>query len=714
MSSRRIKRFFGESETKKNPKIVVSENCPWVDYHVSLFVCRGLSETRVLGAHCLDSIRRGLGDSQFLKTLRKTATLNLGPILTESVDQKDMGSKIMDVLRFAVDTSYEELVNNLNSALRSRVTDLRGKVSVHPMEIRFENFQKNMELEIAEIMLLKLWRAMEMSLSFDDYIVKELDVFAKVNRSILAKVLDVSKDSISLAISGKLKSLDLDDSLFRGLKVPESLSDWNGLVKAPAPILTLQDFRLDAHSLELLKKLLSGPNSTPTHILFHGPKGVGKTQLARILAAEVKGEAFEIVHGFKSGDFLDNLVLAYNVLGAGRILIVDEADAMLKEAKPSLFSEKAPRKNDWALNLMVKKGPTCVWIIEDLANVSAEIKEFFTYNVKFEPLGAKARLAIWRRKQDDSKVTLVEDDNLRLLAKEFAVSQNVIERSFDKVLEIEPGDAKKANLWLKKLSRSNLELKGQRLRPIKISPRYRVEALTTDPPIKELLPTLKAWRDQAAGAPPDEREGRKMLLYGLPGSGKTEFVNYLAYELDLDLTHSRYSDVISQYVGQSEVNLANLFRKYESNLGILLIDEVESFLYKRDMAVRTYEMALVNEFLTCLDFFTGLFIGTTNRPDSLDQAARRRLGRKVEFKPLENFGKLELFKSFLEPMTKKPLSKTQLKRLNLLTQLVPSDYATVASNLTYADPKEIDNDAMLTALSQEVNARMGQLSQPAA
>ncbi|MDR1607539.1 MAG: ATP-binding protein [Deltaproteobacteria bacterium] len=194
---------------------------------------------------------------------------------------------------------------------------------------------------------------------------------------------------------------------------------------------------------------------------------------------------------------------------------------------------------------------------------------------------------------------------------------------------------------------------------MRFSPTYRIEALATNPPINELVASLKVWRDRNKSRAMEERQGLKLLFYGPPGLGKTELANYLAYELDLELTQARVSDVMSPWVGESERNLANLFRKRESSLGILLIDELESLLFSRDMALRSWELRFVNEFLTCLDLYKGLFIGTTNRPDRLDNAGLRRLGRKVEFRALEDSGKIELFEAFLKPLTGRALNKTE-------------------------------------------------------
>ena len=62
-----------------------------------------------------------------------------------------------------------------------------------------------------------------------------------------------------------------------------------------------------------------------------------------------------------------------------------------------------------------------------------------------------------------------------------------------------------------------------------------------------------------------------------------------------------------------------------------LLDEADSFLQDRKDAQRSWEISQVNEMLTQIESFEGVFIASTNLMDSLDAAALRRFDLKVHF-----------------------------------------------------------------------------------
>jgi transitional endoplasmic reticulum ATPase len=64
---------------------------------------------------------------------------------------------------------------------------------------------------------------------------------------------------------------------------------------------------------------------------------------------------------------------------------------------------------------------------------------------------------------------------------------------------------------------------------------------------------------------------------------------------------------------------------------VLLLDEADSFLQDRTLAHCQWEVTEVNELLTQMEAFDGLFICATNLLDRLDPAALRRFGLKLEF-----------------------------------------------------------------------------------
>jgi SpoVK/Ycf46/Vps4 family AAA+-type ATPase len=91
---------------------------------------------------------------------------------------------------------------------------------------------------------------------------------------------------------------------------------------------------------------------------------------------------------------------------------------------------------------------------------------------------------------------------------------------------------------------------------------------------------------------------------------------------------------MSKYVGETEQQMAAMFREAEAEKAVLLLDEADSFLQDRRGAQRTYEVTEVNEMLQGMERYNGIFICTTNLLDRLDQAALRRFTFKIKFKPL--------------------------------------------------------------------------------
>ncbi|WP_306456501.1 ATP-binding protein [Pseudomonas sp. LJDD11] len=122
----------------------------------------------------------------------------------------------------------------------------------------------------------------------------------------------------------------------------------------------------------------------------------------------------------------------------------------------------------------------------------------------------------------------------------------------------------------------------------------------------------------------NKRRGVNILLYGPPGTGKTAFGRWLAQALGKPLLAKRVSDLVSPYVGMTEQNLAGAFEQAQQQDAVLLLDEVDSFLQDRRKARQSWEITAVNEMLTQMESYRGLFIASTNLIADLDQASLRR------------------------------------------------------------------------------------------
>ena len=88
-------------------------------------------------------------------------------------------------------------------------------------------------------------------------------------------------------------------------------------------------------------------------------------------------------------------------------------------------------------------------------------------------------------------------------------------------------------------------------------------------------------------------------------------------------------------MGEAEKNIRAAFEYSEESGSLLVIDEIDTFLFPRNQARQSRELSQVKEFLTSLESYQGLFIGTTNILERLDPAVLRRFHHKVELRYLK-------------------------------------------------------------------------------
>jgi hypothetical protein len=196
--------------------------------------------------------------------------------------------------------------------------------------------------------------------------------------------------------------------------------------------------------------------------------------------------------------------------------------------------------------------------------------------------------------------------------------------------------------------------------------RYDLNYLNPDCDLTQLVDQLKRG-PQSIGA---------LCFYGAPGTGKTALAHYLAREIELPLFVRRASDIISPYVGETEQKIAGMFRQAQQDGALLLLDEADSFLSERQSAKNSWEVTAVNEMLTQMERFEGLFICSTNLMERLDAASLRRFALKIKFDYLQPEQRWKLFLAQAEtfPAAQEAKYRTALMPLN---QLTPGDFATI-------------------------------------
>ena len=197
----------------------------------------------------------------------------------------------------------------------------------------------------------------------------------------------------------------------------------------------------------------------------------------------------------------------------------------------------------------------------------------------------------------------------------------------------------------------------------------------------------------------------RLCLYGPPCTGKTAYARWLAEKLGMPLLVKRASDLMSMFVGENEKNIAAAFEEAQQDGSLLLIDEVDSFLSDRRGAKARWEASLVNELLTQMESFSGVFIASTNLMAGLDQAALRRFDLKVKFDFLKPEQACELLTRHSRHLEIEAPSAMHLSRISRMNNLTPGDFASIVRQNRFR--RIISADDMLTALEAECGIKEG-------
>ena len=122
-----------------------------------------------------------------------------------------------------------------------------------------------------------------------------------------------------------------------------------------------------------------------------------------------------------------------------------------------------------------------------------------------------------------------------------------------------------------------------------------------------------------------------ILLFGPPGTGKTLIGKAIAHQAGATFFSISSSSMTSKWIGEGEKTVRTLFGvAVYRQPSVVFIDEVDSLLRQRSSDENEASRRLKTEFLIQLDGAGTdtdarvVIIGATNRPDELDEAARRR------------------------------------------------------------------------------------------
>jgi SpoVK/Ycf46/Vps4 family AAA+-type ATPase len=416
-------------------------------------------------------------------------------------------------------------------------------------------------------------------------------------------------------------------------------------------------------------------NVIGVNILLHGMPGCGKTEYVRYLANKLGKRLFQVRANDEQGNPVSGLERLGFFLIAQRylrnndaIILVDEIEDIFPEHQRNYDFDEGMRRaspGKMFINKVLENNPVpAIWVSNIVEHMDKAYLRRFDYSYAMPMPPPSVRRTILGKYL---KKLNISDPILNRLAQREQLSPAQIEKAA-KILRVS-GQRKNQEALLLQVIDSSMELleqdKNEALIDL-VECGYRLDFLNADADLQSLVEKLRVTPD-VTGA---------ICLYGVPGSGKTALAHYISREIEVPIVSKRASDILSPYVGESEQNIAKIFRQAKQEQAILLLDEADSFLSDRKSARASWEVSAVNEMLTQMESHQGLFICSTNLMQRLDEASLRRFALKIKFDYMRPEQRWRLF---IEHVKKLRINEQATLRnaLDQLHNLTPGDFATV-------------------------------------
>ncbi|MDO9435569.1 ATP-binding protein [Hydrogenophaga sp.] len=464
--------------------------------------------------------------------------------------------------------------------------------------------------------------------------------------------------------------------------------------------LSEKDFDYVGEDVRLLCGLLReavARKEPGVNVLMYGPPGTGKTELARVVAKAAGLELFEVEYADRDGNALSGRD-RYRSLQIAQVFLKGTAHSALlfdevEDVFPPISSEAAqimaradhvaaPHTGSvsgkaWVNQILETNAVPTLWVTNRIEQIDPAFRRRFAYHLELKSPPPGAREQLVRKTLEGA---LVSDTLVARLTERKGLTPAQIRTALRFAqLAVSPTSKSRArrsakapvlldDLIERQLKNADLALgrKPDLLQRPSVT-QYSLDMLNIETR-HELPRVIAALKARGHGC---------LCFHGAPGTGKTALAEHIAQQLERPLMVRRASDLVSKFVGETEQQMAAMFREAEAEKAVLLLDEADSFLQDRRGAQRTYEVTEVNEMLQGMERFAGIFICTTNLMDSIDQAALRRFTFKIRFKPLTATQRETMFVVEALGGDAARLEPSLAVRLAKLDQLCPGDFAAV-------------------------------------
>jgi transitional endoplasmic reticulum ATPase len=445
-----------------------------------------------------------------------------------------------------------------------------------------------------------------------------------------------------------------------------------------SPALGLHDYRHVIDDARLCITLLAGAlerKSQGVNILIWGEPGTGKTQFARMLAAQVHAQLLEVCPHDADGEPISPATRIRNFSMAQKfyrdqpcLLMFDECEEVLpKSYFPASEASDSPRKSWINKTLETNVIPT-IWIANSLEDFDPAYLRRFSICMEMPVPALAQRCQMLANAMGDA---ISEEARLSIASHE-AVTPGIFSKAAE-VLDIMAVNAatlpqQERDEQVIRMINSTLKAQGKEpivradQAPTNLQSGFEVTWLNTNVDLDSLCTRLR----HACNA--------RLCLSGIPGTGKTAFGKWLASELGMTHLSYKASDLLGCFVGETEQKIAAAFARAREEQALLQFDEVDSFLQERSQAFRHWETTQVNQMLTELEAYEGVFIATTNLLDKLDKASLRRFDMTIEFGTLKPEVAHQMFIRTCQELGLGDADRVDSSQIAALGALTPGDF----------------------------------------
>lgn len=454
----------------------------------------------------------------------------------------------------------------------------------------------------------KVYHLLSVLLGFTEFEIRE----ALSRHSVLSQTaLVVLRDD---RYSGLGSMLNLLSGSFAERLMTEKGSpvDWlrDMIIPSQPPHLSLADYPHLQDQLDFLLPYLRkavDAKQNGINVFLYGAPGTGKTQLSRVLAQYLGCPLYEVASENEEGNPVngDQRLRACRTAQAffqhsPSLMLFDEVEDVFNDS----YGSSAQTCKAWMNRLLEENPVATFWLGNSIKSIDPAFMRRFDWVIELAISPKAQRERIIR----ENCASVLTDKAIKRLAACEELAPAVITRSAKVIGTLaDQFSVERLSSALQDLMDKTLIAQGHKGlnsdTAVRLPDFYDPALLNCDADLTQIAVGIK-------------RHGSaRICLFGPPGTGKSAYSRWLAEYLGKPLHVKRGSDLLSMWISGTEQNIAQAFQEAEQDNAVLQIDEVDSFLQERNTSQHSWEITCVNEMLTRMESYNGVFIASTNQPN---------------------------------------------------------------------------------------------------